>query len=301
MGRGADGALEPSCRGLAPLLAQLSKVAAAFPVLDVSGPQGYDAAVSRGVVSVRKHRDEYTSSFDELVLMVAGLPPMALGAITVGILLGTFLIDLFTAPGIATWAPYPIAVITALWWGGRRAVIPVTALAILLTILAKLFSRHDVVTFGLINRTVGVVLITLVGLLCLRLDRREEALERAVQHLGTEEELLRTVVSHSTHLMALATPSGDIVAVSGLMHAVSLGAARMQAFRGWSILEAAWACVVKGESVSGTNLTLPGDESRVWDWTLTPIPDSAGTVTQVLFEAQDVTRRVRDSAKRPSN
>lgn len=301
MGRGAQGTLEASGGGLAPVLAGLSKPGAAFALLDVSGPQGYDAAVSHGVVSVRKHRDEYTSSFDELVLMVAGLPPAALGAITVGILLVTFFIDLFAAPGIATWAPYPIAVITALWWGRRRAVIPVTALAILLTILAKLFSRHEVVTFGLINRTVGVVLITLVGLLCLRLDRREEALERAVQHLGTEEELLRTVVSYSTHLMALATPSGDIVAMSGLMRAVSGGAQRMQAFRGWSILEPVWARAGKGESASGTNLTLPGDESRVWDWTLTPIPDSTGTVTQVLFEAQDVTRRVRDSAKRSSN
>ncbi len=232
--------------------------------------------------------------------MVAGLPPTALGAITVGILLGTFLIDLFTAPGIATWAPYPIAVITALWWGRRWAVIPVTALAILLTILAKVFSRHEAVTFGVINRTVGVVLITLVGLLCLRLDRREEALERAVHHLGTEEELLRTVISHSRHLVALATPSGDIVAVSGLMRAVSAGAPRMQAFRGWSLLEPAWARAVKGESASGTNLILPGDEGRVWDWTLTSIPDSAGTVTQVLFEAHDVTRRVHESAKRPS-
>ncbi|MGH7164405.1 MAG: PAS domain-containing protein, partial [Nitrospiraceae bacterium] len=244
---------------------------------------------------MRTSRDEYTSSFDELVLMVAGLPPTALGVITVGILLGTFLIDLFTAPGIATWAPYPIAVITALWWGRRGAVVPVTALAILLTILAKLFSPHEVLTFGLINRTVGVMLITLVGLLCLRLDRREEALECAVQHLGTEEELLRTVVSHSTHLMALATRAGDIVALSGLMRAVSGGAQRMQVFPGWSVLEPAWALAVKGESVSGTNLTLPGDESRVWDWTLTPIRNSTGTVTQVLFEAQDVTRRVRDS------
>lgn len=250
---------------------------------------------------MRASRDEYTSSFDELVLMVAGLPPAALGVITVGILLGTFLVDLFTAPGIATWAPYPIAVITALWWGRRRAVIPVTGLAIVLTVAAKVFSRHEVVTFGVINRTVGVVLITLVGLLCLRLDRREEALERAVHHLGTEEELLRTVVSHSGQLSALATPSGDIVALSGLMRAVSAGAKRMQSFRGWSSLEPAWGRAVEGESVSGTNLVLPGDENRVWDWTLIPISGSAGTVSQVLFEAQDVTRRVRDTARGPSN
>ena len=118
------------------------------------------------------------SAIDKIVMQVEGLPSPALGLLTVGLLVGTFVLDLVTPMGIAAWAPYPIAIITALWWKGRKGALLATATSLVLVLLGAWISpgvSQEHVVFGLINRGFGVVLLILVGMLCVRLDKREQA------------------------------------------------------------------------------------------------------------------------------
>jgi PAS domain S-box-containing protein len=244
-------------------------------------------------------RFDELSSVDRLVMQVAGLPPPALGSLTIGILLTTFLVDCFTPLGIAAWAPYPLAIVTAFWWKGGKAVVSVTMAAVGLTIVGKLFSPPGVELFGVINRVLGISLMTLVGMLCVRLDKREQAVKTAVRHLEVEEAKLREVVSNSHHLMALVTPEGAIIAMSESMKEVSGGVTHLLAAHCCApALEPHWPRVIQGEPVAGSNLALPGHEGRVWDWNLTPIRDEEGGVLHVLFEAQDVTVRAHEAETR---
>jgi len=242
------------------------------------------------------------SPVDKLVLQVAGMPPPALGAITLVIILGTFLFDSVMPLGVAAWAPYPVAIVTAYWWKGRRAVVPIAIATILLTVLGKFISPpppggYD--SIGLTNRVFGVTLLTLVGMLCLRLDKREQVVKQVLGDLSAEESRLRAVVIHSRHLMALATPAGEIIAMSGPMSVVCGGANRILDERCCgAVLAADWARAAGGVTVSGADLVLPAQKDHVWDWSLVPIRDEAGAVTHLLFEAQDVTIRARESEAR---
>lgn len=242
-----------------------------------------------------------SSTIDKLVMQVAGLPSPALGVLTGAILITTFAFDLATPLGIASWAPYPIAIITSLWWKGRRAVVTVTLASLVLTVAGGWISpavAQEHVAFGLINRGFGLVLLILVGLLCVRLDQREQTLAGTIERLAAEEARLRAVVSHSQSLMALATTAGQLVAMSGPMRVVSGEVQDIDAFRGWTAIEPFWSKAIQGQAASGANLELPGYDGYVWDWNLVPIRDTGGTVTHVLFEGQDVTLRAHAAETR---
>ncbi len=246
-----------------------------------------------------KARDQSLTGLESLITRVAELPAPAHGAVTIGILFGTFLFDCLTPLGIAAWAPYPVAIITAFWWKGRKAVVPVTLIAVALTVAGKFLSPVGNLEIGLINRTFGVGLLALVGMLCVRLDKREQALADALRAVELEDAQLRTVVQNSRSLMALAMPDGRMVAISGPMQVVCGQASSLLAMEwGNGKLAVAWTRVLAGDTVSGVDLKLPGVKDRVWDWTLSPIRDEQGTVDHLLFEAQDVSVRAKEADTR---
>lgn len=119
------------------------------------------------------------------------MPAHLYGILTLTVLFLTPFLDAFTKQGTAVWAPYPLAVLTALWWRGRIAVLWVTGGAIALTVLGAWFSPAGDPHLGLVNRIIGVVLISLVGWICLRLDRNDRELRSREEQLRQHgEELL---------------------------------------------------------------------------------------------------------------
>jgi len=87
--------------------------------------------------------------------------------------------DLLAPVEIAVWALYPVSILTALWWRGQRAVMAVTILSIGLTILGAWPVPDEDLSMALVNRVFAVVMMSVVGWLCVRLDRQQADHTRA--------------------------------------------------------------------------------------------------------------------------
>jgi len=84
----------------------------------------------------------------------------------VGLVIGTFLLDLYTPRGVATWALYFPAIVAALFWKGRRAMLMVTACVTLLALVDFWLSTPGSTTTAIINRSVFVASAMLLAGLC---------------------------------------------------------------------------------------------------------------------------------------
>lgn len=134
-----------------------------------------------------------------------------LGLLTFGILLGTFVTDLLTRRGVAAWALYPVAILTAMMWRGRQAVVGTALAGIGLTMLGAWWSPAGHADLDLTNRTIAVIMISVVGMVCLWLERREAASEAAEASRQQHELTLRSVVQSATDAIVLADGHGNIL------------------------------------------------------------------------------------------
>lgn len=134
-----------------------------------------------------------------------------LGLITIGLLLLTFGMDLFTQFGIAVWALYPVSILTALWWRGQWAVMAVTLLAIGLTILGAWPLLHEDPGAVLVNRVLAVVMLSVVGWLCVKLDRQQADRKGAEEKLLDSEIRLTSLVQSAVDAIILADSHGNVV------------------------------------------------------------------------------------------
>lgn len=137
--------------------------------------------------------------------------PNVLRFLTFGVLTGTFLLDLLTHRGIAAWALYPVAILTAMKWRGRPAIISTTLTGIGLTILGAFWSEAGHAEIDFLNRVLGVTMLGLVGVVCLWLERQEEAYEAVAASQRRQELTLRSVVQAAADAIILADGQGNIV------------------------------------------------------------------------------------------
>jgi PAS domain S-box-containing protein len=135
----------------------------------------------------------------------------AFGFLTVGALTGTFVLDLLTPLGVAAWALYPIAILAAWMWRGRWAIGVVTMLAIVFTLLGTWLSPSGHELTDLINRVLAVGMISVVGIICVRIDRHEAARRRAEETRLESESRLDSVMQSAADAIILADRYGNIV------------------------------------------------------------------------------------------
>lgn len=98
--------------------------------------------------------------------------PIVLGALTIGTLICTFLIDTGMSDGAAAWAPYCLAIILALQWRGAATIVSVTVAALLLLVAGFLLEPPGDLQAETTNRAIGAVTLTALAIVCLYMDWR---------------------------------------------------------------------------------------------------------------------------------
>ncbi len=106
-------------------------------------------------------------------------------ATTAGLAGVVFIVDLMLPLGVAEWVPYAALVLLSLWSPRRNFALILAAACTLLIILGFLFTpagggppRVDI-----FNRSLGIVVIWVIGILCVLRLRAEEALRNAHDEL----------------------------------------------------------------------------------------------------------------------
>ncbi|HEU5406586.1 MAG TPA: PAS domain-containing protein, partial [Nitrospira sp.] len=109
-------------------------------------------------------------------------------------LLSTFIIDAGLPDGVSAWALYSIAIVLALSWDGARAIASVTATALVLTLIGLWIGPLGDFQTGIMNRAIGVVTITGLGLICLHVDRARRQLFQSCDALAASRRQLHSFV-----------------------------------------------------------------------------------------------------------
>ncbi|MCS6302603.1 MAG: PAS domain-containing protein [Nitrospira sp.] len=124
----------------------------------------------------------------------------AFGFLLALILLGTFILDTGMPDGVSVWASYSIAIVLALSWDGAHAIASVTAAALALTLIGLWIGPLGDFQAGVMNRAIGVVTITGVGLICLHVDRKRRRLFQSCDALAASRQQLHSFVDelHNT-------------------------------------------------------------------------------------------------------
>lgn len=139
--------------------------------------------------------------------------------ITVGILAGIALLDIFVTPTLHIGVfLYPVSILTALWWGGERAVIYVTAATIVLTMFeqwshpsSSFRADHFNPTIGTTNNIASLLLLVLFASACVWIARQQSKLRHAQDSLTDLEAKLTAVVQLTPDALIVANAEGTIV------------------------------------------------------------------------------------------
>ena len=139
--------------------------------------------------------------------------------LTVALLASIATLDIVLAPTLHVGVfLYPVAILTALWWGGKRAVFYATGIALLLTVLEQWFhpiASDSVETanllIGMTNRVSNLLLLVLFGSACVWIARQENKYIHAKDSLTDLEAKLTSVVQLAPDALILANAQGNIV------------------------------------------------------------------------------------------
>ena len=159
----------------------------------------------------------------EQIQSVAGMTPIPRSRfpmLITGILLASIaVIDFVLTPRLHVGVfLYPVAIITALWWGQDRVVLAVTGLAISLTALEQW--AHPIASYGLedsssfiatSNFLFNLLLLGLFGSACAFIARQEIKYKHAQESLTDLEARLTSVVQSTPDALILANAEGHIV------------------------------------------------------------------------------------------
>ena len=151
---------------------------------------------------------------------MAAIPRPLFPALLTGILLACIaIIDLILTPRLHVGVfLYPVAIITALWWGRDNAVIAVTGLAVGLTALEQW--AHPIASYSLddpspliatSNFLFNLLLLGLFGSACAYIARQEVKYKHAQESLTDLEARLTSVVQSTPDALILANAEGHIV------------------------------------------------------------------------------------------
>lgn len=148
------------------------------------------------------------------------LPPLSWRSLPTGILLVAIaILDVWLTPTLHVGVfLYPVAILTALWWGGERAVLYSTGAAFLLTIWEQ-WTRPDG-TYSLetsthyiafLNHVASLLLLLLFGSACVYMARQQATYQHAQESLTDLEAKLTSVVQLTPDALVLGNANGHIV------------------------------------------------------------------------------------------
>ncbi len=139
--------------------------------------------------------------------------------LTFALLAGIAAVDIFLTPTLHVGIfLYPVSILTALWWGGERAVVYVTGLAIVLTMLEQW--THPLASYaveasnpliGATNIISSLLLLLLFGSACVWVAHQETRYRHAQESLTDLEAKLTAVVQLTPDALILANAEGTIV------------------------------------------------------------------------------------------
>jgi PAS domain S-box-containing protein len=154
--------------------------------------------------------------FIKMPMMSGSLFPMLLTGV---VLAGIAVMDLVLTPQLHVGVfLYPVAIITALWWGRDRAVLAVTGLAVGMTALEQW--AHPIASYRLedpspliatSNFLFNLLLIGFFGTACAYIARQEVRFKHAQESLTDVEARLTSVVQSTPDALILANAQGHIV------------------------------------------------------------------------------------------
>ena len=141
------------------------------------------------------------------------------GLLTLALFAGIATVDIVLTPTVRVGVfLYPVAILMALWWGGKQAVIYATGLAFLLTVLEQWLqptASDNIGTsdllIGTINHASSLLLLLLFGGVCAWIAQQQ------TKHLHTQDSLadleakLTSVVLSTPDALILANDQGNIV------------------------------------------------------------------------------------------
>jgi PAS domain S-box-containing protein len=148
------------------------------------------------------------------------LPPLSRRSLLTGILLGTIaLLDIWLTPTLHVGVfLYPVSILTALWWGGERAVLYTTCAAVFLTLWEQWANPSATYGFetptqyiGYLNHVATLLLLILFGSACVYIARQQSIYHHAQESLTDLEAKLSAVVQMTPDALVLANANGDIV------------------------------------------------------------------------------------------
>ena len=139
--------------------------------------------------------------------------------LTIALLAGIATLDIVLTPTLHVGVfLYPVAILTALWWGGRRAVFAATGLACLLTALEQWFQptasdngETANLLIGTINHVSSLLLLVLFGSACAWIARQQTQYIHAQDSLADLEGKLTSIVLLTPDALILANDQGNIV------------------------------------------------------------------------------------------
>ena len=148
------------------------------------------------------------------------LPPFSWHSLLTALLLATIgIMDVWLTPTLHVGAfLYPVSILTALWWGGERAVLYTTCAAILLT-LSEQWAHPDASYrfetsthyIGFVNHIASLLLLLLFGSACIYIARQQATYQHAMESLTDLEAKLTSVVQLTPDALVLANAEGHIV------------------------------------------------------------------------------------------
>lgn len=147
-------------------------------------------------------------------------PFLSWGSLLTGFLLGAIaLLDVWLTPTLHVGVfLYPVSILTALWWGGERAVLYTTCVAVFLTLWeqwaypgATYGVESPTQYIGYMNHVATLLLLILFGTTCVYLARQQAIHRHAQESLTDLEAKLTAVVQLTPDALVLANVHGHIV------------------------------------------------------------------------------------------
>src|SRR5262245_48351281 len=147
-------------------------------------------------------------------------PLLARGLLTAMLVLLIAAIDIFFTPTLHVGVfLYPVAILSALWWGGERGVVYITLIAWMLTLLEQwsnlgasyndLQSRNRFI--GAADHVAILLLLLLFGSACIYIARQQAKYQHAQESLTDLEAKLTSVIQLTPDALVLANTKGHIV------------------------------------------------------------------------------------------
>jgi PAS domain S-box-containing protein len=121
-----------------------------------------------------------------------------LGALTIITLVGTLVLDLGLPIGVAAWALYCLAIVLALQWKGRPAIVSVTVTSMIFMLLDLWLGPGGDPEIGITNEVIGATTITGVALICLYIDWRRHRIGQALKTASLSRSRLRLFLNSLT-------------------------------------------------------------------------------------------------------